>query len=113
MTTKEWIEIIMALIMASTLIGLIVRSLILKGGIGARIIQLTCVSFLIPTIIILSIEGILKGETVGTLLGGLAGYVLSGINNYDNPLKKKKSSNNIKKNAKATNEPRDPQHQDN
>jgi hypothetical protein len=31
----------------------------------------------------LSIEGILKGETVATLMGGLAGYVLSGISNYD------------------------------
>ena len=88
MTTKECIEIIMASIMALVLIGLLIRALVLQKGIGARTIQFTCVAFLIPTIIILSIEGILSGETVGALLGGLAGYVLSGISNYDNPLRK-------------------------
>jgi len=89
MTTKEWIEILMAVIMALVLIGILLRALILKKGIGARVIQFTCISFLIPTIIILSMEGVLIGETVGTLLGGVAGYVLSGISNYDNPLKDK------------------------
>ena len=87
MTTKEWIEILMSLIMALVLIGILIRAIFLKKGIGARVIQFTCISFLIPAIIILSIEGILKGETVGTLLGGLAGYVLSGISNFDNPTK--------------------------
>lgn len=84
MTTKELIEIIMASIMALVLIGLFLRTMIQKKGIGARIIQFTCVAFLIPTIIILSMEEILPGATVGTLLGGLAGYVLSGISNFDN-----------------------------
>ena len=84
MTTKELIEIIMASIMALVLIGLFLRTMIQKKGIGARIIQFTSIAFLIPTIVILSIEGILPGATVGTLLGGLAGYVLSGISNFDN-----------------------------
>lgn len=85
MTTKEFIEIVMAFIMVLVLIGLFLRTIIQKKGIGARIIQFTCIAFLIPTIIILSIEEILPGATVGTLLGGLAGYVLSGISNFDNP----------------------------
>lgn len=89
MATKEWIEILMASIMMFVIIGILVRAIFLKKGIGARVIQFACISFLIPSILILSIEGILNGETVGTLLGGLAGYVLSGISNYDNPLKDK------------------------
>ncbi len=83
MTTKEFIEISMAIIMAISILGIFIRSLIQKKGIGARAIQFVCICFLIPSIIILSIEGILKGETVATLIGGLAGYVLSGISNYD------------------------------
>lgn len=84
MTTKEIIELIMASIMALVLVGLFLRTMIQKKGIGARIIQFTCVSLIIPTIIILSMEDIIPGSTVGTLLGGLAGYVLSGISNFDN-----------------------------
>ena len=89
MTTKEIIEIIMASIMLILLIGIIIRTIIQKKGIGARVIQFTCVVFLWPTIIILSLEEILPEATVGTLLGGLAGYVLSGLSNYDNQNKDK------------------------
>lgn len=84
---KEYVEIMMASIMLIALLGLLIRTICLKKGIGARVIQFTCIAFLIPTIIILSFEGILNGETVGALLGCIAGYVLSGISNYDNPFK--------------------------
>jgi hypothetical protein len=35
-----------------------------------------------PTILILGIEKILDGATLGTLIGGLVGYVLSGVGEY-------------------------------
>lgn len=82
--TKSVIEIIMASIMLLVLVGVFSNRIIQQKGMGARIIQFTCVSLLIPMIIILAIEGVLKGETVATLIGGMAGYVLSGISNYDN-----------------------------
>lgn len=99
---KDWIEIIMAAFMLLFIILLFIRSLVgLKsqvtkqvgntttttkgkvGGLGARTIQLTCVALIIPALIILSLENIIKGETVATIIGGLIGYVLSGISNYD------------------------------
>jgi len=80
---KDIIEIIMGLIMALTISGLLFRAIVKQKGIGARIIQFTCIAFTLPTIIILSLEKVLTGETVATLLGGLVGYVLSGISNYD------------------------------
>lgn len=89
MTTKEGIEIFMGIIMAIVILGILIRSIFYKKGIGARTIQFVSISFLIPAIIILAMEKVLSGETVGTLLGGIAGYVLSGISNYDNPLKNK------------------------
>ena len=94
MTTKEIIEILMGVIMIIVLLGILIRTMFQNKGIGARVIQFISISFLIPTVIILAIEGILSGETVGTLLGGIAGYVLSGISNYDNPLKNKDKDKN-------------------
>lgn len=102
--TKSVIEIIMALSIVISILYTYYRSLANKkgatvtekangdkitttgkvGGIGARSIQFICVILIIPCIIILSLEDILKGETVATIIGGLIGYVLSGISNYDN-----------------------------
>jgi hypothetical protein len=45
-----------------------------KGGLGARIIQLAAVIMLFPAIVILGLEKILDGSTLGTLIGGLVGY---------------------------------------
>ncbi len=41
------------------------------------------VILLVPMIGLLAMEKILEGATVGTLIGGLTGYLLSGISNYD------------------------------
>jgi len=102
LSIKNWIEIAMAALMVLFVLLLFLRSFINKsaevkkqsgdtitttkgkvGGFGARIIQLTCVSLIIPTLVILSLENVIKGETVATIIGGLIGYVLSGISNYD------------------------------
>lgn len=91
MEQRNLIELLMVALMFIVVIGLLIRTIFLKKGIGARTIQFTCVLFIIPTILILSFENIINGETVGTLIGGLAGYVLSGISNYDNPSKEKES----------------------
>lgn len=53
-----------------------------KNGLGARVIQLTAVIMLFPAILILGLEGILDAATIGTLIGGLVGYVLSGVGDY-------------------------------
>lgn len=77
--------------MLIVIVGVLVRSMYKKSstgkpsGIGARIIQFTCVTLIIPTLIILGIENILKGETIATIIGGLIGYVLSGVGNYEGP----------------------------
>jgi len=83
-STKEIVELSMALLMLITLIGILYRSIFKAKGIGVRIIQFTCIAFFIPSLIILSLEKILTGETIATLMGGITGYVLSSIGNYDN-----------------------------
>jgi hypothetical protein len=52
-------------------------------GIGVRVIQLTAVVLLFPLILILGLEKVLDSSVMGTLIGGLVGYLLSGIGDYD------------------------------
>lgn len=54
-------------------------------GIGARAIQFIATIFLLPIILILALEKLLDSQVVGTLIGGLMGYLLSGIANFDKP----------------------------
>lgn len=101
-STQSTIEIIMAVTMALSIAAIFIRSLLSRtaesikktgdttitskgkvGGIGARMIQFACVTLIIPCIVILGIEKILQGETIATIIGGLIGYILSGISNYD------------------------------
>lgn len=103
--TKETIEIVMAFTIPIVLALIFLRSHLSmkqaaqnptnsklnKGGIGARVIQFTTIALLVPSLIILSLEGILQGETIATIIGGLIGYVLSGISDYD---KEKNKPNN-------------------
>lgn len=56
-----------------------------KAGtaIGPRHIQFVSVCLIVPTILILGLEKVLTSETSATLIGGLAGYLLSGIGKYE------------------------------
>jgi nitrogen fixation/metabolism regulation signal transduction histidine kinase len=51
-------------------------------GLGARVIQLLAVIFVVPAILILGLAGILKSETIAALFGTLIGYLLSGIGDF-------------------------------
>ena len=94
MDTTQTTELVMGGIMVFALIIVAIR---LSRGkpLSARMIQFVSIVFLIPTIVILSIEGIIKSDIVGTLLGAIAGYVLSGIGDFDKN-RKPKDKNTIK-----------------
>jgi hypothetical protein len=62
------------------------RAKTLKGSaIGPRHIQFVSVCLIVPTILILGLEKVLTSETTATLIGGLAGYLLSGLGTYEPP----------------------------
>jgi hypothetical protein len=72
-------------------------------SIGPRHIQFVSVCLIIPTILILGLEKVLTHETSATLIGGLAGYLLSNIGKYE-PQKqgpKKDGSDNRSNDAKG------------
>jgi len=81
------LELSAVIVMVGGLIGIFVERCRTKRGIGVRVIQFLSVVLVIPVIFILALEKVLSSETVGTLLGAVVGYVLSGIGK-DEPTKK-------------------------
>jgi hypothetical protein len=56
-----------------------------KGGrgLGVRAIQFLAVATTVPLLGLLAIRGLLQGEAVAAILGGLIGYLLSNIAKFD------------------------------
>jgi hypothetical protein len=89
MDWKSLIEVIAAIGIAFAPILVLGERLIADRGTGARSIQFVAVCMLVPAILILALEKILEPATVGTLIGALTGYLLSGIGDYRPDRKKK------------------------
>jgi hypothetical protein len=74
-----WIGFIAALTMAGGLAGIFYLIIKQNAVIGTKTIQLVAVIFVPLLLIILGILNVLGRETIGTLLGVVVGYVLSGF----------------------------------
>ncbi|NBB96484.1 MAG: hypothetical protein GVY16_12205 [Planctomycetes bacterium] len=84
MNASPIVEIIAAAIMAVGLIALVHNRIKTKKGIGLRAIQFLCLVLVVPTILILGLQGIATAEVVAGLLGTIIGYVLAGIGDDTN-----------------------------
>lgn len=73
------VEIVACTVMVLGLLGVFYERYRSKRGIGVRVIQLLTVTLVLPTILILSLENVLTGQTTATLIGAVVGYILSGI----------------------------------
>jgi hypothetical protein len=82
MDTKSIIELVAIAMFPVGFIAILVQRIIMQRSVGVRIIQLTAVVMLIPTIVVLGLEKVLEPATLGTLIGALTGYLLSGIGEY-------------------------------
>jgi hypothetical protein len=76
---QMWIGVIAALIMAGGLGGIFYLAVKQNAAIGIRTIQFTAIILILPLLIILGLTNALGRETIGTLLGVIVGYVLSGF----------------------------------
>lgn len=74
-----WIGLIAALIMAGGLGGIFYLVIKQNATIGNKAIQFLAIVFVLPLLLILGIYNVLGRETIGTLLGVIVGYVLSGF----------------------------------
>lgn len=76
---QVWIGIIGALIMAGGLGGLFYLITKQNAVIGTKAIQFLAIVFVLPLILILGVMNVLGRETLGTIIGTVVGYVLSGF----------------------------------
>ncbi len=76
---QTWIAVLGALIMAAGLGGVLYLIIKQQAGITARMIQFLTIAFILPLLLILGITNSLGRDTIGTLLGVIVGFVLSGF----------------------------------
>jgi hypothetical protein len=72
------ISLIAVLIMAGGLAGMFYPIIKQNASVGIKEIQFLSIVFVLPLLIVLGIHNVLGRETIGTLLGVIVGYVLSG-----------------------------------
>jgi len=73
------------LVAVAGILVVVLRSRNEKGPleVNPRHIQFASVCLIVPTILILGLEKVLTSETTATLIGGLAGYLLSNLGKYE------------------------------
>lgn len=54
-----------------------------RKGLGVRTIQILSILLVVPTLIVLSVEGKVEGESIMALLGTIVGFTLSGLSSFD------------------------------
>jgi F0F1-type ATP synthase assembly protein I len=81
-TASAWmriaIEIVACVIMVGGVLGVFIERFRTRRGIGVRVIQFLAITLVLPSILILSLEDVLSGQTTATLIGVIVGYILSG-----------------------------------
>jgi hypothetical protein len=74
-----WIGVFGVLIMAGGLGGLFYLIVKQNAVIGPRTIQFLAIVFVLPLLMVLGVSNVLGRETIGTIIGTVVGYVLSGV----------------------------------
>ncbi len=74
-----WIVVIGALIMAAGLGGILYLIITQQAAITTKVIQFLTIAFMLPLLLILGLTNSLGRDTIGTLLGVIVGYILSGF----------------------------------
>lgn len=83
MGAKECIELGAVSTMLAGVILLLYHRIHTGKGIGARAIQAIAITGLAPLLLILALENILDGPTVGALVGTLFGYLFGRFGEFE------------------------------
>jgi hypothetical protein len=76
-SAKSIVEVIAGLTMAIGLGLVVYHRLKSERGLTPITAQFLAIIFVFPTILVLGLEGVIKGETASTLIGTLAGYLFA------------------------------------
>ncbi len=79
MNNSSVFVVLLLLVMLIGVTGIVINRVVTKKGIGLRVTQFATVVTLVPTIAILAILKLIDAQVTQVLLGGIAGYVLSGL----------------------------------
>jgi len=80
-TATQWVEVIAAITMPLTVLVYVVQRAITGGAIIKGSIQLVGILLFLPAVLVLGLEKDIPEAALGTLLGAVAGYLLSNIGN--------------------------------
>jgi uncharacterized membrane protein YqgA involved in biofilm formation len=98
-----WLDAALVGVMIIGIVGTLIHRIKLEFGIGDRAIQLVGLCLIVPAILILSLEGKFSDCELGTILGTVVGYALSGIGGRDKKAKSRKEEEEKKEKAKNSN----------
>jgi len=87
-----WLDAALIVVMVIGIAGTLHHRIKMELGIGDRAIQLVGLCLIVPAVMILSLEGKLSNDSLGTILGAIVGYALSGIGAPDRKRKPEKES---------------------
>lgn len=77
-STKDIVDLVAIAMLPIGFVGIMWQRRSSGKPIDAAAVQFIAVVFLLPLILILALEKVLDGMTVGTLIGAFTGYLLAG-----------------------------------
>ncbi|MEW6437231.1 MAG: hypothetical protein AB1508_08675 [Pseudomonadota bacterium] len=77
-STKDIVDIVAIAMLPIGFVGFLWQRRSIGKAIDTPAVQFIAVVFLLPIILILALEKVLDGMTVGTLIGAFTGYLLAG-----------------------------------
>lgn len=77
-STKDIVDIVAIAMLPLSFAGFMWQRRSSGKAIDAAAVQFIAVVFLLPVIVVLALEKVLDGMTVGTLIGAFTGYLLAG-----------------------------------
>lgn len=81
MKDQFWIAFMAALIMAGGLGGVFYLAVKQNAAIGNSTIKFLTIVFILPLILIFGVSNVLRGDTIGPLIGVIIGFVLGWFKN--------------------------------
>lgn len=72
-----WVQIIAALAMPISFVAVVWHRVSRQMGMGYRVLQFLAIGVVVPAITILGVRGVLAGEAIAAIVGGIVAYLFT------------------------------------